>query len=648
MSAFSPDRSVFPFTSPRQAVVLISLATVLAYLPALRGGFVFDDGIYVTENEKLRTWEGLPRLWTEPTAAAYHPLVMTTFWVEYQLWGYQPFGYHLNNLLLHLACSLWVGRLLTRLEAPGGALAAALFALHPVHVESVAWVTERKDVLSGLLFLLSLSAWLAFEAKRNVGSYLLVVLLFALSLLAKSSTCMFPVVVLLIAWWKRGRVTVLEALLTIPLFLIAALIGSVYWWVEYHVATPIGPAYEFSLLERCLIAGRALCFYLGKLAWPYPLMPIYPRWEIDARVWWQFLYPAGFIGLWVALLAARSRIGAGAVTGLSFFTVMLLPALGFISYSYQRFSFVGDHFQYLASIGPIAPASAAWVTGTARVEGRARNLSVAMMALACAVLAGATWRQCGIYRDNVTYWEYNVEQNPNSKFSYDHLGQCLFNYRRFEEAERVYRAGLERLPEEADLLFGLARVIAQEGRGEEAVQHLREAIRMEPTHAGAHRNLAIALAARGETEEAEAHFRAALEVNKKPAETWNDLGILLRGQGRFLEAVECFQEGLRADSKFAPLWFNLGLSLADLGRIPEADRAFERSLECSPEDSQRIRQAWAEIHHQEGCELRDGDRLEEALREFERAVELWPRSGDYRRDLQVTRESLKERTGPKN
>jgi hypothetical protein len=313
--------------APRLSLILL---TAIAYFPTLHAGFIWDDNAYVTHNQQLRTVDGLGIIWFQPGGVPhvqYYPLTLSTFWLEYHLWGLRPAGYHLVNVLLHGLNAVLLAGVLWRLAVPGAWLATALFALHPVHVESVAWITERKNVLSGLFYLLSLGAALhvflpaaaTTQRQRAWGWYLLAVVFFACALLSKTVTCSLPAVLVLLIWWKRGWPTRQDWLLLAPLFALGAGLSLLTVWMEKSVLNAAGEDFRFSALARCLIAGRALWFYAGKLAWPTDLSYIYPRWHIDPSAIWQYAFPLGVLAVGVGLWAARSKLGRGPLVACCFF-----------------------------------------------------------------------------------------------------------------------------------------------------------------------------------------------------------------------------------------------------------------------------------------------------------------------------------------
>src|SRR5947207_13341839 len=338
-------------------LLLLATVTILAYRPAWHGGFLWDDDAYVANNELLTAPDGLRRIWFSfESPSQYFPLVYTTFRIERALWGLNPFGYHWVNLLLHVANALLVWRLLVRLKVPGAWLASAIFALHPVQVESVAWITERKNVLMGFFFLLTLRGWIEFvdeQTKRRWLYYGLALVLYALALFSKTTACTLPAALLLILWLQGQRINQRRLLQLVPFVVLALGMGLLtVWWERYHQGTH-GPMFAISPLERLLIASRAILFYLGKLFWPSNLTFIYPRWHIAPNNLPNYAPFLGIGGLGAAIYLTRRYLGRGVENAMLFFGATLGPVLGFIMLYTFRYTFVADHYQYLASIGPI-------------------------------------------------------------------------------------------------------------------------------------------------------------------------------------------------------------------------------------------------------------------------------------------------------
>jgi hypothetical protein len=356
------------------ATALLTLV-IAAYIPAIMGGFVWDDDDYVTRNPTLSGSGGLQRIWFEIGAVPqYYPLVHTSFWLEFHLWGLWPLGYHLVNVLFHGCSAILLWRVLLRLGVRGAWLAAAVFALHPVQVESVAWITERKNILSGVFYLSALLAYVrflglgrgGFGPRGRWGWYWLALVLFLCALLSKTVTCSLPAAILLLLWWKRSRLRLNDVLSLVPFFVLGAALGLTTAWMEQHYVGAQGAEWALSWLDRCLIAGRALWFYVGKLVWPARLAFIYPRWQIDSALW-QYCYPLAAVGLVVCLWVLRRRIGKAPLVAALYFGGTLGPALGFINVYPMRFSFVADHFQYMASVGLLTLMVGLLTTGLDRL-----------------------------------------------------------------------------------------------------------------------------------------------------------------------------------------------------------------------------------------------------------------------------------------
>ena len=492
---------------------VIVIVTLAAYAPTLRNGFIWDDDLYVTKNRTLRSLDGLRKIWFEiGSVPQYYPLVHTSFWIEYHLWGARPAGYHLVNVLLHACSAVLLGLVLSRLCIPGAWLAACVFALHPVHVESVAWVTERKNVLSGLLYLSALLSYLRFARpldRRPWRYYALALFLFLCALLSKTVTCSMPAAVLLLLWWKRGRLTRRNLAATIPFFVLGLVLGLATAWMEKHHVNAQGPPWELSIVERCLIAGRALWFYAGKLVWPHRLTFIYPRWHIDAGAWWQYVLPVTAIAVVVTLWLGRRQMGRGPVAAILFFAGTLTPALGFFDVYPMRFSFVADHFQYLASIGLIA-LGAAGITACLQSAGsRVRYAAAGIVLAAFGVLV---WHQCLAYRDAETVWRDTIAKNPGCPLAHYNLGVILLEREEHGEAAAHFAAVLEDQPEDLDGLNNLAFALVRDGRAEEAATWSRRALQLDPDNPHALCNLADALYRQGRTGEAIAHHRRALKL----------------------------------------------------------------------------------------------------------------------------------------
>lgn len=622
---------------PWGAGVAVLLAVVAAYLPALRAGFIWDDDDYVTVNETLRSADGLRRIWLEVGATPqYYPLVHATFWIEYRLWGLNPLGYHAVNVTLHGLNAVLLGLLLRRLRVPGAWLAAALFGLHPVHVESVAWITERKNVLSAACYLGSLLAYQRFarlgeaDGPRVGGFYGLALLLFALALFAKTVTCTLPAAILLLTWWQRGRLTWRDIAPTLPMFALGTALAAVTIWMEAHHVGAARVEWGLSWLDRVLIAGRAAWFYLGKLVWPHPLCFVYPRWTVDAGQVVAYLYPVAALLLLALLLVVRRRLGRGPLVAALYFGGTLVPALGFVNVYPMRYSFVADHFQYLASIGPLtllAALAARGLEGGGRLPGGSRlgrslalpRRAAAMLCLIVLGLLGAlTWRQAGWYRDAETLWRRTLAVNPGAWMAHNNLGDLLLRQGRVDEAAEHFAAAARLEPDDAFAHNNLAITLHRQGRREEALSSFREALRRRPDYPEAHSNLAAVLIELGRYDEALQHLDAALRLRPDLAEAHVRRGDVYAAIGRRDEAIAAYRRASEIRPDLVEAHHNLGAVLLEAGRVDEAIAQFEHVLRSEP--------GLAAAHNNLGHALVKAGQPEAAVRHFRTATELDPSS----------------------
>jgi protein O-mannosyl-transferase len=551
--------------------LILAVVTMLAYQPAWHGGFIWDDDEYVTNNELLTAPDGLRRIWFSlDSPSQYFPLVYTTFRIERALWGLDPFGYHWVNLLLHIANALLVWRVLMALKVPGAWLAGAIFALHPVQVESVAWITERKNVLMGFFFLLTLLAWIAFvdeRTKRPWRFYGLALILYALALSAKTTACTLPVALLLMLWLQKKPINRERILQIAPFFLLGLGMGLVaVWWERYHQGTRLALA-PLETIERILVASRAVWFYLGKLIWPSNLTFIYPRWTIVSTRPLEYAWLLAGAGLCAVIYFGRRRLGRGVEVAAAFFVATLSPVLGFIMLFTFCYTFVADHYQYLASIGPIALASAGVAT-LARAFKGSRKLIFGTAFCVVVTLAMLTWRQSAMYSDMEALWRTTLVRNPACWMAYNNLGLVLYQGNRFPEAMDLFKQSLRINPDNAEAYNNLGNTLLQTGRTLEAIDQYKQALRINPNNARAHNNLGNALVRTGQTSEAMDEFNQALLIDPDYAEAHNNLGNTLLETGRTLEAIDQYKQALRLNPNYADARSNLEAALAQIGQIP--------------------------------------------------------------------------------
>jgi protein O-mannosyl-transferase len=595
------------------------VVTLFVYQPAWHGAPLWDDDGHLTQPE-LRSAEGLRRIWTEPGATQqYYPLAHSAFWVMHQLWGDNTTGYHLVNICLHVLSALLLTVLMQRLSLPGAWFAAFIFALHPIQVESVAWMTELKNTLSTPLYLCAALAYSRFDETKRTGHWLVAFAFFTLALLTKTVTATLPVSLLVIAWWRRGRIDWrrdVQPLLAF--FALAVAAGAMTAWVEHTFIGARGAEFELTPIERVLVAGRAVWFYMASLLWPSGLVFQYPRWSISATTWWQYLFPLSLALLMVGLFSLRNRTRAP-LTALLLFGSALAPALGFVNVYPFRYSFVADHFQYTASLAAIAAIAAA-LTGLAVPRMPAWTRAAASVLL-LAPLAWLSWMHAHQYTDSETLYRTTIARNPSAWMAFHNLsvlrlhsadrdlagalqyaeesirieprnpealntrGYIRLELGDLEGARRDYEASINLSPAFASPHNNLGVLNYRQGRLEDAMANYREAIRLNPKDPEAQRNLGIALMDLGRTSEADPYIRRAYALNPESPDVLLNLGSLNLRENRLDEAVALFQRALALRPDFPAAQNNLGITLEKLGRLPEAERQYREVLRLDPQSA---------------------------------------------------------------
>ncbi|HEY5999809.1 MAG TPA: tetratricopeptide repeat protein [bacterium] len=578
-----------------RAAALVA-AVVIAYSPAFTAGFIWDDDDYITDNRTLTEPGGLTEIWLSPGATPqYYPLVFTSFLVEQRLFGRTPAGHHAVNVLLHAGSALLLWRLLTTVAVPGAWLAAALFALHPVQVESVAWIAERKNVLSGLFFLagaLTFLQWAGLRAgdgdrsgstRGAPGRLATAAVLFAAALFSKTVTATLPVSLGAVLWWKRGRLSRRELLALAAFAAAGAGMGMVTLRLERTVVGAVGPAWDLTFVERLLVAGRAFWFYLGKLAWPSELAFIYPRWDPQAASWGWGLWPAAAAAFVLGLWALRRRIGRGPLVACLHFAGSLGPAFGFVNVFPMQFSFVADHFQYLATIGPLTlAASLIWrLVAPAGTPGRRPWLLAAAFALPVA-MGLLTHQQSRFYQDSATLWGHTVTLNPGSWMVHSNLSRALAARDDRAGAESELREALRLEPSVPSAWFRLGELAAAGGRLGEAVELFQRALDLVPMYADAHDGLGDSLTRLGRDADAEEHLLAAGWLKPRDPKPRLHLGYLYLSQGRVSEATKALTDAVELEPGSPEARLGLGRSLAAQGLRREALEQFRHALSLRP------------------------------------------------------------------
>lgn len=577
----------FLIASPPRRWLLFGLfliaATLLAYQPIWHAGFIWDDDHYVTGNLALRSLKGLWQIWFVPGATPqYYPMTFTGFWVEYHLWQLNPSGYHLTNVLLHAVNAILLWTVLRRLDVPGAWLAAASFALYPVCVESVAWISEIKNVLSGSFYLSAALIYLGFDRTRNWRLYFFALGLFVLGLISKTVIATLPAALLVVFWWQRGKLSWKQDVLPlIPFFLAGVGAGLFTAWMEWAFVGAKGSEFNFTFIERTLIAGRAIWFYLGKLICPVDLIFMYPRWQVSQVIGWQYLFPAVALlvtlGLW--MLSRRNR---GPLAAWLFFVGTLFPALGFLNVYPFRYSFVADHFQYLAMIGPLTLAAA----GIDRLFRHLRNKEQLWELVFCQtlllVLGGLTWYQCGMYANSEILWRATLAGNPDCWMARNNLGFVLIQKGEVDEAMAQFQQALQLNPKDPPSWNNVGNVLLHWGKVDEAIPYFQKSLQLNSDYVEARNNLGSALLQKGKVDQAIAQFQKGLQIDPNSVEALGNLGNVMLQEGKADEAIAYYQKALRLSPHNANLYNNLGNALSRQGHFEQAIAYYQAAIKLEP------------------------------------------------------------------
>jgi protein O-mannosyl-transferase len=594
------------------AIILLTLA---AYLPAVHGSFIFDDEILILANPMVRPIEGIHGFSAKMVGDNYYPLTWALWRFEWRLWGDNTLGYHVVSILLHASSAILIWLILRQLKVPGAWVAGLTFALHPVNVASVAWISEQKNVLSMLFYAAAILLYLKSDETGQQRWYGLSLAAFLLALLSKTSVVMLPVVLLGCVWWLHHRVRVEDLLRSLPFFGLSLILGLATVWYQRHFVLQ-GAAPLDGFASRLAMAGRVPWFYLSKEILPLGLTVVYPKWQTNPSNWTSYIPGVLLIVCFVAFWWKRKTWGRPLLFGLGYFVATLFPVLGFFDQSFYSSTLVADHWQYSSIIGPIAlvVASSAMLYG--RLGERTQHCASIGVAAALMLLAAGTWRRSVIYATEETLWRDNVAKNPNAclarndlgvalekagKISeameqFEHLlqmnpddaaghlnlGDALRRMGRFQEAIGQYEKALRVAPGYTKALYGLGLTLWSMGHLPEAIDRYEEALRIDPNFTQAHVNLGIALSQVGSNQDALAHFSEALRLRPDSPEVHCNLGFFLLQVGKLPEAVEHFEQALRIKPDYVQAHFNLGLALEKLGRTPEAIEHYQQALKLRP------------------------------------------------------------------
>lgn len=639
-----------PSATTVAGILLIVALSLLVYSSSLHGGFVLDDDLLVTENPLVQAPDGLYRIWLTREPVDYWPLTNSVFWFEWHLWGANPTGYHAVNLFLHIIDCLLLWALLNRLKIPGGFLAAILFAVHPVNVESVAWIAQLKNVLSMLFFLLSICCYLQFDVlaspqkvaarklppqtSRKLLWYTLSLLAFVLAMLSKGSVAILPLVLLLIIWWQRERITRRDCLRVAPFFLVAAGFTVINLWFQSHSTDEV--IRNATLVQRLLGAGAVVWFYLWKAILPLHLSFVYSQWDINPGnlLWWLPL--AAAVAVTTLLVWQRNSRSSKWIRPVlfawTFFCLALLPVMGFTDVTYMRNSLVADHYQYIAIIGVVALAAAAVYRGSQRRTPAwqcALNIGAGCVVAALLIL---TRQQAALYANAMTLYTNTAEHNPTSDLIQLNLGVEHYKAGQINDAVQHFQAALQINPSNDSAHMDLGTALISLGRLDDAIQQFQEVLRLKPSSAAtAHCSMGIALIKAGRPRKAIEHLQTSLEINPKHLEACNNLAWVLATASDDtvrdpIRAVELAQKAIELDPKHTDFFNTLGVAYYRAGHWQDAIQWLNKSTQANNGGSAFDWFFLAMAHQQLG-------QHDEALADYDQAVERMDKTAPHDPEL---------------
>jgi len=524
--------------------LLLIGAVIIAYQPVWHAGFIWDDDTFLFNNPLIKQSNGLYQFWFTTKAPDFFPLTSTTLWLEWRLWGMNPLGYHIVNVLLHALSTVLIWRVLVHLRIPGAWLAAALFAVHPVNVESVAWITERKNTLAMLFYVMSLLFYLRFEDTNRWRWYGMALGSFVLALLSKTAVVPLPIVLLGLAWWQRDRVSSRDVGLTLPFFGVALLLGLITVWFQSHNVIGSTIVRADSLWSRLAGAGWAVWFYLYKALLPVNLIFVYPKWQIDATKLLSYVPGLLVLVLAAVFLRYRKRWGKACLFGLGYFVVMLLPVLGFKDIYFMRFSLVADHWQYFSIIGPIGLVVAGITWAFDRLKKRNGLLVPAFSAILLLVLGVLTWRQTCYYSDIETLWNMIIDRNPACWMAYNNRGNAYNESGNYLQAINDYDRAIAINPSLEEAYYNRGVSYRRLGNYRQAIEDYGRAIAIKPNYAEAYVNRCFAYNGLGNYKQAIDDCNRASAITPDIAEAYYNRGFAYKRLGNYKQAIEDYNRAI--------------------------------------------------------------------------------------------------------
>ena len=598
-----------------KAALLVAVVG-FCYWPALSGGFLMDDENYITQSPKIVSVGGLSKIWFSTEPEEYYPISNTSFWLQWRLWGTNRAGYHSVSMAFHLTSAALVWIVLEELAIPGAFLATILFAVHPLNVESVAWIFQQRGLMALCFVLLSIIWYLRAIDRRKW--YWISLLTFVVAMLSKGSVAILPLALLMIVAWKNGRIARSDVVSLIPFLVVAVVLTLVNVWFQRHGRS--GPIRDITIAQRFVGAGAVPWFYLAKAFLPIELAFVYPPWEIRVHrlEWWLPLAAAAIVP--ILLSWRRRRAGTTWNKSLLFFwayfCLALIPVMGFTDTGFMQYSHVANHYAQLALIGALAAATAAWSYWSQNSRSVFQSAAKPTAIVACVLLMFLTFQQSRLYGNSVWLYEDALKKNPRSWLAENNLGLALVETGNQQEAIDHFRKALALKPDFARAYYNWGTVLSNTGQPKEAIERFRQALEYDPDYLSARYNLGTELYQIGQLSEAIVQLKKAVALNPNFAWAHVNLGEALALSGESAEALKQLEQALRLKSDSAEIQFDLANTYLKVNQPQQAIEHFRQAVVLDPQNCDALNDL--------AVVLVKLDRIPEAIPYFQSALQIKP------------------------
>lgn len=546
-------------------ISIIIIISIMVYGFFLNNGFIWDDDLYVYNNPFVKSMDGLKTIWFSRETSQYYPLTYTSFWIEHKFWVLNPFGYHVVNLILHICNSLMIFLILRNLYKRAAFPVALIFAVHPIQVETVAWISERKNLLGFIFFLAALLVYLKFDGTKKTRYYLMAIGFFVCALLSKSVSVCFVCVPILYKWYKDGKVTWREVKISIPFVIIGltAAINTIY--IEANLAGAKGDAWDLTILEKFVLSGRILLFYIYKLCVPFEFMSFYPRWNVDTSVWWQWTFSIVSLFLLFSLVCYRNKIGRGPATLFIFYIISIFPALGFVNVYPMLFSFVADHFSYFSAPAILLLICATVILVLDKVDKKVpllwtnivKILKWSVLSIVIIFLCSKSMALNHSYKNLFTFWEEVIRKNPKAWIGHHNLAVLYMNIGELERSESFYEKAIEIRPDYARAYYNLALLYVSSGKQQQAIVSYKKAIEIVPYHVSALNNLGTIYSDMNKYTEAIKFYTKAIEFGPDYLIAHRNLAVAYYNQKKYDLAIKHYDKAIKLGFKSDSLYLEI-------------------------------------------------------------------------------------------